>query len=711
MKGTKTLAAPPKNIDPAAVLQRMSDGFLALDGAGHATFANPAARRLLGWQQADAGGRISSTPLLSEGSLFAQILTRAITEGVAVHGEAYDPLRALWLEIHVYPEKTGFSVYFRDVSGLKRAERALHESEVNLRRVEAATQTGTWRLDVPKNEVLWSDETYAIYGIPKGTPLTFEAFLATVQPDDKAAIDRSFHAGPQGGHYDIERRIVVGGEVRWVREQAELEFGPDGRLLSGAGTTLDITGRKRAERQLLESRAQLASVVESAMDAVIATDARQRILLFNAAAEAMFHYPAAEVIGQPLDMLIPERFRKPHAVHIRNFAATGVTSRAMARLGSLSGLRAGGEEFPIEASIAQAEVDGNQLFTVILRDITERKQAEERQRLLTAELDHRVKNVLANVSAVARLSSRGARSVADFAEALTGRLQAMAAVHNLLQQGRFEGAGLADLIGQVLAPFRTQAGNIRIEGEPIMVTSKATQSLALVVQELATNAVKYGALSVPSGQVSVGWWRTDPREKPAQIRLVWRESGGPPVEPSPAKGFGLGVIEDMAQHLGASVDCAFLPQGLEYTLEGPFGLPAPVRDRTTSTSWLPRLAGPRRVPPRRILIVEDEAAIALQLKSMVESQGHSVAGPAASPERALGLIREGGIDAALLDIRLGDSDSVRVAEYLLIHKIPFAFTSGLGPDMLPQPLRSLPRIDKPYRDEDVCRLIATLFGP
>ena len=438
-----------------------------------------------------------------------------MTQGVAVHGEAYYAPCGVWYEVHAYPDTTGFSVYFRDISEWKRAERALRESEVSLRRVQAAAKTGTWRLNMQRNELLWSDENYEIFGIPKGTPLTFEAFLATVQPKDKDAVDRSWQAGPRGGFYDLERRIIVAGTVKWVRERAELEFDPQGRLLGGVGTTLDITDQKRAEQELAESRAQLASVVESAMDAVIAVDAGQRIVLFNAAAEAMFHYPAAEVIGRPLDKLIPERFRKAHARHIQSFATTGVTSRTMGRLGSLSGLRAGSEEFPVEASIAQAEANGRQLFTVILRDITERKQAEERQRLLTAELDHRVKNVLANVSAVARMSSRGAQSVPDFAEALAGRLQAMAAAHTMLQRGGWEGANLADLISHVLAPFSTHAGNIKIEGEPITVCAKATQSLALVLQELVTNAVKYGALSVPDGRVSVGWWRVDGKTKPA----------------------------------------------------------------------------------------------------------------------------------------------------------------------------------------------------
>ena len=129
-----------------------------------------------------------------------------------------------------------------------------------------------------------------------------------------------------------------------------------------------------------DSERQLAAMIASAMDAIVTVDDAQRIVLFNQAAERMFRCPAAEVIGQPLDRFIPARFRPSHQLHVRTFGATGETTRRMGRLGPISGLRADGEEFPIEASISQVEVEGRRLYTVILRDVTERMQAEERLR-------------------------------------------------------------------------------------------------------------------------------------------------------------------------------------------------------------------------------------------------------------------------------------------------------------------------------------------
>jgi PAS domain S-box-containing protein len=153
------------------------------------------------------------------------------------------------------------------------------------------------------------------------------------------------------------------------------------------GTIVDITERKQAEETVRRSQQQLAGVIGSAMDAIITVDHEQRIILFNGAAERMFLFPAEDAIGQALDRFIPERFRHVHKGHIQAFASTHVTRRSMGTLGALYGLRADGEEFPLEASISQIESDGQKLFTVILRDITERKRADEALKEQTRILD------------------------------------------------------------------------------------------------------------------------------------------------------------------------------------------------------------------------------------------------------------------------------------------------------------------------------------
>ena len=213
-----------------------------------------------------------------------------------------------------------------------------------------------------------------------------------------------------------------------------------------AGARADIAGRLRRVAVL----ARLASVVETAMDAVISIDTNQKITLFNAAAEKMFGCDALSALGRPLDDFIPHRFRAAHARHVDGFGKTGVSGRTMGRLGDLTALRADGVEFPIEASISRAQIDGEVLFTVILRDMSEREAAAETQRLLIGELDHRVKNTLAIVQAMANQTAKACVDPKMFAESFNGRISAMASAHTLLTQAGWKGADLGSLLREQL---------------------------------------------------------------------------------------------------------------------------------------------------------------------------------------------------------------------------------------------------------------------
>jgi PAS domain S-box-containing protein len=507
-------AEPSRGSLDTLVLDRISDPFFALDVDGRFTCLNAAMERTVGLLRTELlGHEIWSRWPEAAGTPLHEALNIAAGAGPSTFFAQFPP-RSTFYEVRVYPSPAGISVLLRD-AGSQAGSGGHFEAERDL----ALGQTGTWRLNVHGELLLWSDENYRFFGIPKGTPLGYEAFLATIRSE--------------------------------------------------------VLGRSwRAERDLAQSHARFDSVVETAMDAIIAIDANQRIVLFNSAAEAMFHWTSTMILGQPIDKLIPERFRNVHASHIAAFASSGVTGRAMGRLGILWGLTAGGREFPIEAAISQAEAGASKIFTVIIRDITERLKAEEQQRLLTAELDHRVKNMLANVNAILRMSAGGARSVQEFSESLSARLDALASAHNMLQGARWEGADLSFLCELVLGPFRSQTGNIQLKGLPLTIAPGAAQAIALALHELATNAVKYGALSVPDGRVTVSWWRSPKPAPPDRACIVWRESGGPPVAAPARKGFGLAVLQDMTAYaLDAAVNCEFHPRGLTWTLDGPFALP------------------------------------------------------------------------------------------------------------------------------------------
>jgi PAS domain S-box-containing protein len=351
--------------------------------------------------------------------------------------------------------------------------------------------------------------------------------------------------------------------------------------------------------------------------------------------------------------------------------------------------------------------------TGTILDITERKLAEQRQLLLMAELDHRVKNMLANVSAIARLSSRRAASVEAFVAALDGRIQAISNAHGLIRERSWNGAQLRDLVALLLRAFRSEvAGNIVVEGEDVQITPKAAQSIALVVHELATNAVKHGALSMPSGKVTLSWGEIAADPQP-RLRLVWRETGGPEVSEPERPGFGLTVLSSVAAELGATIDSAFHPAGLVCTIEGPFigdADAAGSRPAAVAVSIDSPASATEQTGRRRILVVEDEPFVALQLQTDLEGEGHEVIGPASSLAQGLKLAQSEGLDAALVDVRLGRDTSATIADRLLARQIPFAFATGYSDSsMLPEHLHTVPRLRKPYALEDVRRMVQHLF--
>jgi PAS domain S-box-containing protein len=349
-----------------------------------------------------------------------------------------------------------------------------------------------------------------------------------------------------------------------------------------------------------------------------------------------------------------------------------------------------------------------------LLDITDRKLADSHQQLLMAELDHRVKNILANVAAIARLSSSNAASISTFSAALDGRIHAMSAAHDLLRQSSWTGVDLHKLVAGALAPFRSRGNNdIVIDGDRIRLTSKFAQSMALVLHELVTNAVKHGALSVSGGTVSVAWSRivSDEGEK---IKFVWKERGGPPCAKPIRNGFGLTVIRSASSECGGQANMELAADGFEFSFEGDlstrthFVSQRHVSILPTSGARSPAVTA-TSCEGCKVLLIEDEALIAMQLKLDLEEDGHIVLGPFATLSEALSAATESEFDIALIDINLGADNSAPVAEILNRKRVPFAFTTGYN-DLIFMPplLREYPHLTKPYSLADVRDLVARL---
>ncbi|WP_454062081.1 PAS domain-containing sensor histidine kinase [Candidatus Nitrospira salsa] len=272
-------------------------------------------------------------------------------------------------------------VIAKDLTDRKLADEALVKSEGQRRLAMGAAKVGTWTWDITTKRVLWSENVEELFGVSHGTfDGTYQAYLDLIHPSDQSAVNDAILKTIN--HYDpfnIEHRIVWPDQtIHWMSCQGCLFRDSGGKPLWMSGTIIDVTKRKQAEEAFNESQAKYEGIIHTAMDAVVTIDEHQQIIVFNPAAETMFKCSAENAIGASLDQFLPRRFRDAHRRYIKEFDHCGIIPRPMGYPGMVVyGCRANGEEFPIEASISKVDIGDNKLYTVILRDITSRFEAEQ----------------------------------------------------------------------------------------------------------------------------------------------------------------------------------------------------------------------------------------------------------------------------------------------------------------------------------------------
>jgi PAS domain S-box-containing protein len=352
---------------------------------------------------------------------------------------------------------------------------------------------------------------------------------------------------------------------------------------------------------------------------------------------------------------------------------------------------------------AAASVDGNgKVVRVsgVTIDITDRKEAEERQTLLAREVDHRARNALAVIQSIIRLTR--AKSVDDYVTAIEGRIKALARAHTLLSDSRWHGADLATLVGEELAPYRT-GDKVSLHGPDISLQPSTAQGLALALHELATNAAKHGALSSINGKLSLTW-----QLRPDALVLEWTESGGPPITPPTSRSFGLRVIRaSVEQQLNGEATFDWQPNGLRCS----FSIPRREVMKARETAPSPQLASLNgsgaglKVSGRpRVLLVEDEALVAMMIQECLGDFGYQVVGPIATATEAAARAKDGNFEAAVLDINLGDGAVYPIADMLAARGIPFVFVTGYDAESVDPRFRNVPVLQKPI-ERDVLQRI------
>jgi PAS domain S-box-containing protein len=478
----------------------------------------------------------------------------------------------------------------------------------------------------------------------------------------------------------------------------------DGRIVGAINLLVDVTDRREADIQL----ARLAAIVSTSNDAIVSKTLDGQITSWNAGATRIFGYTASEMVGQPITRIIPVELH-------------GEEREILARLSRgemiehYETVRVARDGRKIDISLTVSPLR-DKLGTIIgaskvARDITERKRFEIQQRLLLDELNHRVRNTMATVQAIATQSlARGPRPE-DFVQGFTGRLHALAKAHSLLTESHFQSAYVDHLIREQVLIASSDDRRITVSGPRILLDAQLALHLGMVLHELATNARKHGALSVPDGRLEITWEiHTD---QSRSLVLSWKEWGGPTVRVPESYGFGMSLIERTLKSHGGETRTQFAAHGITCLIT----VPLPDTQMTEARRFglaatgpgLEEIAARERSPvAKRILIVEDEPLIAMDIEDTLTAHGYCVVGQASTLESGLNRVEQGGFDAALIDANLDGAPVEQLAAALTAGGIPFAFVTGYARDTLPTAFAGIPVLKKPFYNEQLLDLVSSL---
>lgn len=379
-----------------------------------------------------------------------------------------------------------------------------------------------------------------------------------------------------------------------------------------------------------------------------------------------------------------------------------------------------GHSKPFTASeLRVAETLRATLIEVVLRladeASAERQQANARQELLIAELNHRVRNILGVIRGLIRQSQPADDAVKAFAKMVDGRIHALARAHNQITDDHWGPAPMQALIDAEAAAFAGDEDRVISEGDPVLLNPQAYSTMALVLHELVTNSAKYGGLSAPGGSVRIAW----NFNKAGDLVINWTESGGPPVQAPTRKGFGTTIIDRSVPYdLGGAAEIAYKESGVEARFRIPARHVSQPKTFAGPAIRFPRPAiGHPQAPPHKmltghdVLLVEDSLIIALDAEDIAGRLGAETVTTAATVEAALEIIESSPPSVAMLDINLGDSTSFPIADRLMDLNIPFLFATGYGEQAsLPMDHRGRTVVQKPYTLENVARAMDEMLG-
>jgi PAS domain S-box-containing protein len=569
------ISAPGREALAEAVLDAIEEGLIALDRdfrvasinrAGLAIDGRPA-REILGRTLWDAWPSVRGTPVEAA-------CRCAMEDRVPQEATLRGPDGETWLELRAYPSAEGLALLCRDVTARRRDEARLRESESRLRLALEALHGAIYDYDPAADHTDRSGAFEEIVGIrPEDLPPGKEGWLSRVHPDDigpMRTVLATVYAG-QADRFEVEYRVRHrdGHWVHcWQRSLALRDAA--GRLRRVVGSIVDVSAQRAAEAALRESEARFRTFAEHAPDTIYIVDgATHRLEYINPAYERIWGDRREAIladIGRWRALLHPEDRDRCVAA----FDALYRSGRPVDTEYRILRAADGQVRHIRDTAVPLRDASGRVERVIgIAHDATARKLAEQHRELLIRELNHRVKNTLATVQSIAAqtLSSGCEAAVRD---AFAARLISLAGAHDLLTRGNWEGSGLEEVARQSLGPHMGE-GRIALSGPDLRLSPKAAVALGMAFHELATNAAKYGALSVPDGRVALDW-----RVEDETLALRWSERGGPPVAAPTHRGFGTRLLERGLPHeLHGRLRMEFRPEGLACAIAAPLSALAP----------------------------------------------------------------------------------------------------------------------------------------
>lgn len=625
--------------------------------------------------------------------------------------------REIWTAVATAPTRDGDGVVsvIGDIDVAKRAQQDLRESEERYRGLFESMDEAYAVVDVLKDSTgAWTDFRFV-----EVNP-AFIAHTSMPYPVGKTATELLGRPNPRwtelyGQALDTDLAIRVEEAEPTLDRVFDLNIFPLDRERNRVAVLFtNVTERKRAEAALRESEERFQQYAKASAAGIWIRDAGALTMEFVSPAIAAIYGTETDAVLGDVErwaaMIVPEDRDKAlrHLAEARE--GRSVVHEFRIRRPSDGVFRwIRNTDFPLHDADGRVQRIGG-----IAEDVTEARLAVEHQGVLLAELQHRVRNIMAMIRSIALRSAEGATDIAEYRSSLDGRLLALARVQVLLTREANAGGLVRDIIESEVGAQAHHGGQFELVGPHIRLSPKAVEVLTLAVQELTTNALKYGALSVRDGRLRVAWTSFE-RRGSAWLAIDWIEEGAPGRGPPTRRGFGSDLIEGRIPYeLGGVGKLAVGPGGARCRLEFPLKdgesaletdapIPTTVAGGTLDMTDASDLTG------RTVLVVEDDYYIASDTAAALKGAGARVLGPCPNVDAALDLLQSETPTHAVLDLNLGGGGPrFEIARLLKARGVPCVFLTGYDAASVPEDLANVVRLEKPIPLRNLVEAVARL---